>query len=623
MSNVTFTTELVDRIGLLGDVMASFLEEQVDAIQKRLSDKYPDADEGTAWKIISKFSTLEGTKIPMTQDEVEAQLEYPPNQLDLVLGLFEKARILRLADGIYEIAHDTLALQISEKRSGEEKGLLEVKKLLTDRYAAYIQTGALMGRKEIDYINPYASRLDMSDEQVRFFKKSKNSVKKRRAIIIGSLITAFLIISLFAVYAVIQQQLALENAKIAQLATAEALENAKKAELATAKALENAKKAEAEKAKALEEKRKADLAKQQAEAEKAKAITAKTEAERQKKIAEGEKEKALKAKKQAEAEKGKALEAQAEAERQTAIAEAEKANALIAQAEAEKQRKIAIDKEKEATKLRIKSLSIALAAKSSGMKYEDRLKDLLAMEAYSLHQTTDGGLVDAEIYNALYSAVANASGEDFDKIEEAHAGAIRSMIKIGKDEMYTTGSDGALKKWSFSSWKETGKPSYKVSNIKNKSANAVDIKTNISQDGEWLVIGGKKSLVELYNIKEETFKIIDLHDGKDVYDLTFSPDSKKIFSVGADNKIKTYNIENGEKEYILPVMFQTEAIAISPDGKWLAVGSNAGFLQLYAVGDYTKPLFNAVLKSGITTLNFDKNTQKLAVGLENGGVYLF
>ena len=88
MSKVTFTTELVDRIGLLGDVMASFLEEQVDAIQKRLVGNYPDADEGTAWKVISTFSTLEGTKIPMSKEEVQTQLEYPENQLDLVLGLF-------------------------------------------------------------------------------------------------------------------------------------------------------------------------------------------------------------------------------------------------------------------------------------------------------------------------------------------------------------------------------------------------------------------------------------------------------------------------------------------------------------------------------------------------------
>jgi WD40 repeat protein len=622
MSKVIFTNKLVDRIGLLGDVMASFLEEQVDAIQKRLVDNYSNADDDTAWKVISTFSTLEGTKIPMMKSEVQAQLEYPENQLDLVLGLFEKARILRLADGIYEIAHDTLALQISEKRSGEEKGLLEVKKLLTDRYTAYVQTGALMGRKEIDYINPYASRLEMSEEQADFFEKSKKFIKRRRAALIGGLVTAFLVISLFAVYALIQQQAAIENAEVARSATKQAEAEKVKALEAKAEAEDATKQAEAEK-------EKADLAKQQAEAEKGKAIIAKTEAEQQKAKADVAKEQAEKerakaekqkkeadlAKQQAEKEKGKALEAKAEADSQKEIA-------LEAKKDAEIQKERALKNEKVAKELRVKSLSTALAIKSSSIKYNDRLKNLLAMKAYSLHETIDGGLVDAEVYNGLYSAVANASGEGFDEIEKAHTGAIRSIISTGKDDMYTTGSDGTLRKWHFSSWKETGKPSYNVSNIGTKTANAVDIKMNASNDGKWLAIGGKKSKVELYNIKEKSFEKIDLHDGKGVYDLVFSPDSKKIFSVGEDKNVKTYNIETKISKIILPLMFQTEAVAISSDGQWLAVGSKTGFLQIYKVGNYTAPI-SVRFTSGITALSFDKNTESLAVGLENGEINLF
>ncbi|MGB0862824.1 MAG: hypothetical protein ACPG19_04365 [Saprospiraceae bacterium] len=614
MSKVTFTTELVDRIGLLGDVMASFLEEQVDAIQKRLEDKYPNANEGMAWKTISKFSTLEGTKIPMTQSEIQAQLEYPENQLDLVLGLFEKARILRLADGIYEIAHDTLALQISQKRSGEEKALLEVKKLLTDRYAAYVQTGALMGRKEIDYINPYRSRLEMTEEQSDFFKKSRNNVRKRRAIILGALIAAFAIISMFAVYALIQQRQALaakkeaiENAKIAEKNAEEARKNAEEAraaekiaEAAVVKANEAARIAEEEKAKAEE-------AAKVAEREKAKAVAAA-------KIAAEAREDAEEKRKAAEAAEAAAEKAAEEAKRQQEIAEEAEEAAEKAAAEAKRQQEIA-------EKLRIKGLSTALAVKSSNLKYDDRLKNLLAMKAFSLHASKVKGLISPEIYTGLHDAVGNSMPQGFDEIEKAHNGAIRSLITTGDDELYSAGSDGTLKKWSLSSWKDVGKPAAQPTNI--KTSGAIDIKTTISDNGDWIALGGKKSSIELYNTKNKISKKINLHTGKDVYDLAFSPDNKQLFTVGADKKIKSYDIESGAIKEIVSLTSQTEVISTSQDGKWLAVGSNSGLLQLYKDNNYTQPFFEDDLNTKITALTFDKNTQTLAVGLSNGGVYIF
>jgi WD40 repeat protein len=614
MSKVTFTTELVDRIGLLGDVMSSFLEEQVDAIQKRLEDKYPDADEGMAWKTISKFSTLEGTKIPMTQSEIQAQLEYPENQLDLILGLFEKARILRLADGIYEIAHDTLALQISEKRSGEEKALLEVKKLLTDRYAAYVQTGALMGRKEIDYINPYRSRLEMTEEQSDFFKKSKNNVRKRRAIILGALIAAFAIISMFAVYALIQQQQALEAKK-------EAIENAAIAEKNAETARKNAAEARAAEKVAEAAVVKAEAAARVAEEEKAKAEEAARVAEREKAKAVAAAKRAAEAREDAEEERKKAEDAALVAKKAAEDAEAAQKVAEDAEKKAEEAAKEAIRQKEIAEKLRIKGLSTSLAVKSSNMKYDDRLKNLLAMKAFSLHESKIKGLVAPEIYTGLHDAVGNSLPQEFDEIEEAHNGAIRSLITTGNNEFYSAGSDGTLKKWSLSNWKNVGKPTAQSTNIKTGSA--IDIKTNISNNGDWIALGGKKSSVELYNTKNKTSKKLNLHGGKDVYDLVYSPDNKQLYSVGADRKVKSYDIERGTTKEVISLTSQTEVISISHDGKWLAVGSNSGVLQLYTGNNYTERFFEDDLNAKITALTFDKSTQMLGVGLENGSIYLF
>ena len=614
MSNVVFTTELVERIGLLGDVMASFLEEQVDAIQKRLSDKYPDAEEGAAWKTISKFATLEGTKIPMTKDEVQTQVEMPPKHIDFMLNLFDKARILRLADGIYEIAHDTLALQVSERRSGEEKALLEVKKLLTDRYAAYIQTAALLSRKEIDFVSPYKERLDMEEEQEEFYKKSKRNVTRRRAILIGALIAVFSIISLFAVYALIQQRVAIQEQKKAEIARIDA---EKQREIAIEKekeAIENARLAEIQRIAAVK-------AKAQAEAEKEKALIAKAEAERQEKIAEAEKVKAVKAKDEADAQRTIAEEQSDIAKAQTKIAKEKEAEALRQEAIAKEQEAIAKENERIAKRLRIRALSTALAIKSSEMKYQDRVKGLLAMEAFSLETSTDGTLAPPEIYTGLYSAINKFKGEGFDEIEDQHNGAIRGLVSDGKNKMITASSDGNISSWTFSNWKDIGKPKFAKKNL--HSQRAVDLVANTSSDGKWVAVGGKKTAVDIINTENNNNKVAVLHQGKDVYDLAFSKDNKKLYSLGGDNTLQEYNMENGNVATKLVFLQRTERMAIHPNGKYIALGNRSGQLQIYDLNNLTVPIMNASLVKKITAISFDEHTESLVVGLGDGTVHLF
>ena len=123
MAKIVFTSELVNETGGLGDVMASFLGEQIQAIQTKLIEKFPNADENTTWKIITAFATYDGTKIPMDKSMIYNKIDLPKEQIDFVLNLYEKSRILRLADDNFEIAHDTLALQVAAKRSNEEKVL--------------------------------------------------------------------------------------------------------------------------------------------------------------------------------------------------------------------------------------------------------------------------------------------------------------------------------------------------------------------------------------------------------------------------------------------------------------------------------------------------------------------
>ncbi len=624
MSQVIFSKNLVDQIGQLGDVMSSFLEEQVEAIQSRLKEKYPKAKEDTAWKTISAFSTLEGTKIPMDKEEVYEKLSYPNSQVDLVLGLFEQARILRLADGIYEIAHDTLALQISEKRSGEEKGLLEVQKLVVDRHIAYLKTGTLLSKKEIDFVSPFENRIDITDDQHDFIAKSRKQVKRKQLLLWSSIIAAFAIISLFAIFAFIKANEATEQAQIAFKERENALKARNEADSAKNEAIKAKDEAILAKNEADTAKNKAIIAQNEAETAKNTAILAKNDAEKQKKKAEDERKKAKIAEDDALIAKKEAESQRDTANAQKVIADTAKVRAERSQKNAIKQREIAVKKTEIARDLQINALSSALAIKSSKMKYQPRLKGLLAMLAFNLHGRTGEELVSPDVFNGLYKAVQQYAQDDFDQITDEHRGAVRSLI-INKGKMFTSSSDGKLIKWKLKSTPFIGKPiSVKEQTFEDRKEN-VDLTMVQSPNLKWLATGGKKSDIELINLADNNkSRSIELHQG-DVYDLEFTPDNKYIISIGSDKKIIKYDIEANKiiKEFTIPLMFQTEEISIHPDGKILAVGNSLGQLQFFDLSSNNKtPTSNIKMAASISALAFDKFTKRLAVGLTSGAVSL-
>lgn len=185
---IVFTEQLVRLTGALGDVMADFLEEQTAAIQKELAVQFRQTPPEAVQLILEEFATLEGTKQPAPRAELSGKLEMPDAVIGACLAALERSRILRNVEGVYELAHDTLAGRINEKRSIERKNLLKVQKLIDDRYAAYAQTHTLLNRVEINYVEPYLDKLKLSPETAAFVKKSKSATRqKQRRLLAGAL----------------------------------------------------------------------------------------------------------------------------------------------------------------------------------------------------------------------------------------------------------------------------------------------------------------------------------------------------------------------------------------------------------------------------------------------------
>jgi len=117
-----------------------------------------------------------------------------------------------------------------------------------------------------------------------------------------------------------------------------------------------------------------------------------------------------------------------------------------------------------------------------------------------------------------------------------------------------------------------------------------------SADGKWLAIGrggevdglnGKVSLLDPVSGKKLKEFVPGHLNG--LTDLAFHPDGKHLLSSGRDTTVKVWNLADGKlvKELGSPRGGQFKdwihAVAVSPDGRWIAGADMAGQVQLWAV----------------------------------------
>lgn len=227
---IVFSERLVQKTGALGDVMADFLEEQTAVIQKDLKAKFPATPAEAVQLILEEFATLEGTKQPITRAELSAKLEMSDPVIEACLMALENSRILRNIEGVYELAHDTLAGRIADKRSVERKNLLKIQKLIKDRHFAFEQTRTFLNKEELGFIAPHLTKLNLNEEESRFVKRSQLISKRKQKQIIGGTIGLIVVLAGLTVWSLFNASEAKRQRNRAEQAATEADEQRNKAE---------------------------------------------------------------------------------------------------------------------------------------------------------------------------------------------------------------------------------------------------------------------------------------------------------------------------------------------------------------------------------------------------------
>ncbi len=182
-SPAEFTKAKVDEMGKIGDVLKDFLEDQVSSISKELKERYSGLSMELIWKILSPFATLEGTKEPISKKELFDRLpDLSQSMIDEVVALFINCRILRYNENAdnFEIAHDSLAKPIAEKRSVEETAMLEIKRLIKSQVGVKEEAREYFSEKQLAFIQPYLSKFKPSEEELDWIQKSEKYILEQR-----------------------------------------------------------------------------------------------------------------------------------------------------------------------------------------------------------------------------------------------------------------------------------------------------------------------------------------------------------------------------------------------------------------------------------------------------------
>ncbi len=250
MAEAVFTIQDLNEMGEIGDILINFLDEQVTSIAKNLKTKFPELTPELIWRMLSPFSTIEGTKEPISKQGLGERLKGVDTKLiDEIITAFTNSRILRYneANDMYEIAHDALAKPIAEKRSVEEKTLLEIKRLIKSQVAVKEEAREYFTERQLIFIDTYLDKINISDEERQWISKSRifneeekekaakhqladlNKKRKQKLLIAG--IAASVIVTIGAIgltyFAFDQKRMAEKQTEMAEMARRQAL-NAEK-----------------------------------------------------------------------------------------------------------------------------------------------------------------------------------------------------------------------------------------------------------------------------------------------------------------------------------------------------------------------------------------------------------
>lgn len=572
-----FSNDLLDDIGLVSDVLADFLDEQIESMP----------DQESALTTLKAFVTVDGTKRQASVTDVVSFSRSLGKPLDgkkveeIIDDFLERRIIKELADQVnFELRHDALANKIFEKITIRERELIEVRQFLEYGLSEYRKRQFLLNERDLAYVEPHLPVLDLRGELKEFVHESINAAGKKRRTrnrIIG-VIVIIVLLSISSIYGFFaaqkQRAVALEQKEIAEANAVAAQTQKTIAEENEIKAVESRQLAEQN---ANEAARQAAIARQQrliADLQRMSADSSRIEAEQQRLLALMQKD-------------------SAEIQRQRAEQFAKEATLL----------------RDEAINSQMQSLARTMAIKSTQLP-DPTQKALLAFQAYTFNQDFKGYPFQSEIYTALYESISSDRGDQFNVLS-GHTASVKKMLNHGTD-ILTTGSDGMVLRWDMNADPVSSTVIARTNQINNSMA--------ISPNGKWLAIGASNNYIQIYDLTTyEMIRKVEAHSSE-IWHLQFLNNSN-LLSSGSDLTIRLISIEEGSVKTIISTPSISKAFV--PIRNELIVGTDEGKAIVYDLNSNQRLSVLVEKKNDpVSVLALSSDMNMVAAGFESGTIQL-
>ena len=332
-------------------------------------------------------------------------------------------------------------------------------------------------------------------------------------------------------------------------------------------------------------------------------------------IAEQRAEEARQQKEIADNQRVKADKSAAEAIRQQNIAIIQSDSAKRARVRADENAKLATEQKNAALRLRMLSIGKSMSIKSIQAQGQKELQTLLAYQAYIFNKNNSGLENDADIYAGLYNVARLYGGLNY-KSFKGHNGEIRSIAFIpGKNEFYTSGSDGQVLKWAVDSKEQTIQIVYSGSDIIEVLA--------VSPDASWLACGSGNSVIKMIPLKGNNAGFdMSGHKGK-IKSLIFSFDGKYLYSASLDGKVLKWDLAARTSTNVSDGSMSITSIDISSNNKYLAGISSDGNVVVWSPDNKSDKFRIETTGKNIKVVRFNPENNILAIGDVNGNVELW
>lgn len=188
--NVVISKKEIEEVGKIEDVLDQFLDQQINVINHNIKAAHPDHKTGALAALLDAFVTEDGTKRPIPYMREEGQIVFSSTEndrlpslssevLDLAIDGLEKSRLLRVSDDSIELAHDSLAALIDQRRSDEQRSLNNIKKRLVNEYNEYLVSKEPLSRKQLLSFEEYIPILNLDREVLDFIHFSEKEAAKK------------------------------------------------------------------------------------------------------------------------------------------------------------------------------------------------------------------------------------------------------------------------------------------------------------------------------------------------------------------------------------------------------------------------------------------------------------